>query len=98
AVAPKSNASYSAYLAASKEVRENGVLPVPLHLRNPSTKLRKKAGHGKGYKYPHAFPGAWVKQDYLPSELLGKHFYRPKEEGQEPKLISWWKGLKKKGS
>ena len=97
AVAPKSNASYSAYLAASKEVRENGVRPVPLHLRNPSTKLRKKAGHGKGYKYPHAFPGAWVEQDYLPSELLEKRFYRPKDQGREPALISWWKRLKNKG-
>jgi len=94
AVAPKSNASYSAYLAAAREIRENGVLPVPLHLRNPSTKLRKQAGHGKGYKYPHAFPGAWVKQDYLPSELVGKRFYRPKDQGEEPGLISWWKGLK----
>jgi putative ATPase len=97
AVAPKSNASYSAYLASSKEIKEQGRKPVPLHLRTPSTRLHKNWGYGKGYKYPHNFPGAWVEQDYLPEELLGRTFYKPKDEGEEPELLKWWRGLKIKG-
>jgi putative ATPase len=95
AVAPKSNASYSAYLAAAKEIREHGKQPVPLHLRNPSTRLHKKWGYGKGYKYPHNYPGAWVEQDYLPEALIGRVFYKPKDQGAEPGLLAWWKSLKK---
>jgi putative ATPase len=96
AVAPKSNASYSAYLTAAQEIKNQGKKPVPLHLRNPSTRLHKKWGYGKDYKYPHNFPGAWVEQDYLPDELLRRRFYRPKDQGAEPRLLSWWKSLKRR--
>jgi len=96
AVAPKSNATYSAYLTAAQEIKNRGKKPVPLHLRNPSTRLHKKWGYGKDYKYPHNFTGAWVEQDYLPDELLGRQFYRPKDQGAEPRLLGWWKSLKKR--
>ncbi|MBU1230881.1 MAG: replication-associated recombination protein A [Proteobacteria bacterium] len=91
ALAPKSNASYAGYLNALKEVRENGLLPVPLHLRNASTTLHKEWGYGRGYKYPHAFPQAWVEQEYLPHELAKRkvQFYFPKAEGAEPRLHHW---------
>ena len=96
ALAPKSNSTYAAYLAAQKEVRLNGPKPVPLHLRNASTALQKEWGYGKNYKYPHAYPGAWVEQDYLPQELLGRRFYQPKDQGLEPKLLTWLKSKKRK--
>ncbi len=96
ALAPKSNATYAALRAAQKEVRENGLQGVPLHLRNASTALQREWGYGRGYKYPHAFPGAWVEQDYLPPELVGRRFYVPKEEGEEPRLVSWIKTRLKK--
>ena len=96
ALAPKSNSTYAAYLAAQKEVRLNGPKPVPLHLRNASTALQKEWGYGKNYKYPHAYPGAWVEQDYLPQELLGRRFYQPKDQGMEPKLLTWLKNKKRK--
>ncbi|MDO9084442.1 MAG: replication-associated recombination protein A [Humidesulfovibrio sp.] len=91
ALAPKSNASYAGYLNALKEVRENGLQPVPLHLRNASTTLHKEWGYGRGYKYPHAFPQAWVEQEYLPHELAQRKakFYFPKNEGAEPRLHTW---------
>lgn len=88
ALAPKSNSSYAAYLAAKKEIMQSGVKPVPLHLRNPSTRLQREWGFGKGYKYPHAYPEAWVDQDYLPEELVGRQFYTAKDQGQEPRLAA----------
>ncbi|HWR05173.1 MAG TPA: replication-associated recombination protein A [Humidesulfovibrio sp.] len=91
ALAPKNNASYGAYLNALKEVRENGMQPVPLHLRNASTSLHKEWGYGRGYKYPHAFPGSWVDQEYLPHDLAkrGAQFYVPKNEGAEARMQTW---------
>lgn len=103
ALAPKSNSAYSAYLAAQKEIRKNGIKPVPLHLRNPASGLQRKWGFGKDYKYPHAYPGAWVEQEYLPEEVRGKQFYQPKDQGQEPRIFLWLKkklraSMKKRGS
>ncbi|MFW5730389.1 MAG: replication-associated recombination protein A, partial [Desulfonatronovibrionaceae bacterium] len=91
ALAPKSNSTYAAYLAAQKEVRLNGPSPVPLHLRNPSTSLHKEWGYGQGYKYPHAYPDSWIEQDYLPGNLRERHFYHPRSQGYEPKLLAWLK-------
>lgn len=96
ALAPKSNTTYAAYLSAKKEILQAGVKPVPLHLRNPSTKLQREWGFGKGYKYPHAYPEAWVEQDYLPEELLGRQFYTAKDQGQEPKLAARLARLRKR--
>jgi putative ATPase len=96
ALAPKSNSTYAAYLAAQKEVRMNGPRPVPLHLRNASTSLQKEWGYGQGYKYPHSFPGSWVAQEYLPKDLSERRFYQPKDQGQEPVLLSWLKKKDKK--
>jgi len=94
ALAPKSNSAYAAYLAAQKEVRQNGLKPVPLHLRNPNTSLHKKWGYGKGYKYPHIYPEAYVQQQYLPEGLQQRQFYTPKKQGQEAKLNLWLKQIK----
>ncbi|MBI5047758.1 MAG: replication-associated recombination protein A [Deltaproteobacteria bacterium] len=78
AAAPKSNASYLAYLEALEDVKKKGALPVPLHIRNAPTGLMKKLGYGKGYKYPHNFEGAKVEQDYLPDVLKGRKYYKKK--------------------
>jgi len=95
ALAPKSNSTYAAYLSAQKEIRHNGPKPVPLHLKNASTTLQKEWGYGQGYKYPHLYPGAWIEQEYLPSELAGRRFYEPKDQGQEPRLLAWLRKRKK---
>ncbi len=96
ALANKSNSSYSAYLAAQQELKRNGPKPVPLHIRNAVTKLHKEWGYGKGYKYPHNFPGAWAEQQYLPDEIVGKRFYQAKDQGMEPRLSAWWRSLWKR--
>ncbi len=96
AVARKSNSSYAAYLAAQKEIKMHGPHHVPLHLRNPSTRLHEEWGYGKGYKYPHSFPDGWVEQEYLPQELTGRTFYHPKDGGLESRITAWWRRLRKK--
>jgi putative ATPase len=95
ALTAKSNSAYAGYLAAQKEIRKNGLQAVPLHLRNPSTSLHKKWGYGQGYKYPHAYPEAWVEQQYLPDNLNNTSFYQPKEQGLEQKLSIWLRKLRK---
>jgi putative ATPase len=94
-LAPKSNATYAAYLAAQKEIRTHGPRPVPLHLRNASSALQREWGYGRNYKYPHAYPDAWVEQDYLPAEV-NLRFYEPKLQGQEPRLNAWLAKYRKK--
>ncbi len=99
ATAPKSNASYKAMLAASKDVKEKGALPVPLHLRNAPTALMKELGYGKGYRYAHNFPGHVVDQEHLPKELKGKKYYSPSDSGYEKTIkerIKEWEERKKK--
>ncbi|MFQ5902270.1 MAG: replication-associated recombination protein A [Candidatus Binatia bacterium] len=99
ATAPKSNASYKAMLAASKDVQERGALPVPLHLRNAPTPLMEKLGYGKGYRYAHNFPGHVVGQEHLPEELKGKRYYTPSDSGYEKMIKERMKGWeeRKKG-
>ena len=81
--APKSNASYTAYLEAKEDVLEKGALPVPLHLRNAPTSLMKDLGYGKDYKYPHNYKDAKAEQDYLPEVLKGKKYYTPPEKKKD---------------
>lgn len=88
ATAPKSNASYKAYLKAKADIDEHGVLPTPLHIRNAPTKLMEELKYGDGYKYPHEFDGHFAAGEvYLPEKLKGKTYYRPTDNGYE-KIIS----------
>jgi putative ATPase len=98
ATAPKSNASYKAMLAAVKDVREQGALPVPLHLRNAPTPLVENLGYGKGYQYAHDYPGHIVDQEHLPRELKGRRYYLPSDSGQEKRIkerMALWEQMKK---
>ncbi len=99
ATAPKSNAIYTAYASAQKDVKREGALPVPLHIRNAPTELMGKLGYGKEYRYAHHYSNAYVKQDYLPEKLLGRTYYRPSERGFEKIIkerLQKWKGESKK--
>ncbi len=78
ATAPKSNASYVALLAARKDAKERGNLPVPLHLRNAVTSLMKELDYGKDYRYAHDDPQGAKDQSHLPGEIEGRHYYQPK--------------------
>jgi putative ATPase len=81
ATAPKSN-SVGAYVAIRELLEKEGVGPVPIHLMDASRDA-KGFGHGKGYQYPHSFPGHFTPQQYLPTPLLGTHFYHPSDQGFE---------------
>jgi putative ATPase len=83
ATAPKSNASYKAMLAALKDVKQHGPLPVPLPLRNAPTKLMQGLGYGKGYQYAHDYEDAMTDQQHLPDALRERRYYLPSERGEE---------------
>ena len=85
ASAPKSNASYKAYLSALNDVKEKGALEVPLHIRNAPTSLMKDLGYGNGYKYPHDH-GGYAEQSYLPKELQGREYYKPTDFGFDKEI------------
>jgi putative ATPase len=89
ALAPKSNSTYAAYHNVTREIKNNGMKPVPLHLRNAVTKMQKQWGYGKDYQYPHNFPGAWIDQEYLPEDVQIRRYYQAKDQGDEPRLNSW---------
>ena len=86
ASAPKSNASYMAINKAIKDVEEKNIGSIPAHLRDNSYSGAKKLGHGVGYLYPHAYEGNFVKQQYLPDELIGTVYYEASENGYEKKI------------
>jgi putative ATPase len=86
ALAPKSNAVYRAYGAASADVEATRNDPVPIHLRNAPTRLMKEMGYGRGYRYAHDFEDGIVAQDNLPENLRGATYYQPTDRGFEREL------------
>jgi putative ATPase len=86
ALAPKSNAVYRAYSAASEDVAATRNDPVPLHLRNAPTRLMRDLGYGSGYRYAHDFAGGIVAQQNLPDNLRGRQYYEPTDRGFEREL------------
>lgn len=89
ASAPKSNASYMGIGQALHEIRQGGSVEVPVHLRDAHYKGAEKLGHGKGYLYPHDFPGNYVPQQYLPDALQNKRFYQPTSNGYEKTIRNY---------
>lgn len=96
ASAPKSNAAKRAIFDAISDVQNERVTPIPNHLRNAPTRLAKKLGHGKDYKYPHNFPGNYVEETYLPEGLQDKIYYRPTDNGYEKTIKERLNRLRKK--
>lgn len=86
ACAAKSNAAYMAYNQARKYIQEHGSASVPMHLRNAPTKLMKKLGHGKEYRYAHDEPNAYAAGEQYFPDGLGAKFYQPVERGLEIKI------------
>ena len=93
ATSQKSNSAYLAIDAALQAVEKTGNLPVPLHLRNAPTKLMKELGYSDGYKYAHDYPNHFVKQQFMPDELVGTHFWQAQGSPQEQKMAEWMKFL-----
>lgn len=83
AACPKSNSSYFAIKNAESDIQSGTSTSVPLHLRNAPTKLMKKEGYGKDYKYPHSFDEHFVKENYFPEGMKEKAYYKPGDFGKE---------------
>lgn len=94
ATSPKSNSAYLAIDEALAAVRATGNLPVPLPIRNAPTPLMKELGYHDGYLYPHEYPGNFVAQSYLPSELGSRRFWHaqhsPSEEKLYQRMLQYW--------
>jgi putative ATPase len=95
ATAPKSNALYDGFGKVRGAIKKSGYLPVPLHIRNAPTRLMKDLDYGKGYRYAHDYPGAYIPQEYLPEKLRGETYYAPTNRGYEKiikeRLEKWYK-------
>ena len=83
---PKSNASYLGIDKALHDVRTKKIKSVPNHLKDSHYKGAEELGHGIGYKYAHDYEGHYVKQQYLPDELVGTVYYEPTENGIEKRI------------
>jgi len=98
ATAPKSNAVYTAFKAATIAAKQNGSLLPPKHILNAPTKLMKDEGYNEGYRYDHDEPDAFSGQDYFPEKMGRKTFYDPPERGFEREIrkrLEWWSKLRK---
>ncbi len=91
ATSVKSNASYRAINEALAAVKQNGDLPVPLHLRNAPTKLMKSMDYGKDYKYAHSYENNFAELEFLPDKLKGIAFYDPGKNAKEEEIRKFLK-------
>ena len=92
--APKSNAAYLGIDKALSDVKNRRVKSVPTHLKDSSYSGAKELGHGKGYQYAHDYPNHYVKQQYLPDELVGTVYYEISEMGVEKRIKEHMRRLK----
>lgn len=95
ATAPKSNSVVMAIDEGMQEVAQSGDLRIPAHLQDAHYKGAAKLGHGEGYLYPHDFENNYVRQQYLPDELVGRKFYRPSDNGYESSIKEYFSKIKK---
>lgn len=97
ATAPKSNAVYTAFKAATRAAKEHGSLLPPKHILNAPTKLMREEDYGKGYLYDHDQPDAFSGQDYFPERMGRQTFYDPPDRGFERdirKRLDYWAKLR----
>ena len=83
----KSNASYLAIDKAISDVSTKDTGTIPMHIRNAPAEGMKEFGYGKGYKYPHDYPGHYVEQQYLPDKMVGTKYYIPDETITDKKIL-----------
>jgi len=86
ALAPKSNAVYTAYAAVQADIEATAAEPVPLHLRNAPTRLMKELSYGKDYQYAHDVEDRVADMQCLPASLAGHRYFHPTNEGREKLL------------
>jgi putative ATPase len=96
AVAPKSNALYTAYGAVQEDVEQTAAEAVPLHLRNAPTGLMKNLGYGKGYQYAHDLESKVAEMQCLPDNLKDRTYYHPTNEGVEKRIRERMEEIRRK--
>ena len=99
ATAPKSNAVYVAWKAATRAAKAHGSLPPPKHILNAPTSLMEDQGYGEGYQYDHDQPEGFSGQNYFPDGMKRETFYDPPERGFEreiKKRLAYWEVLRRK--
>ena len=94
ALSPKSNSAYVAMDKALSDLRQNGNLAIPRHLRDGHYVGSKELGNAQDYKYPHNYPGNWVKQDYLPEKIKYADYFIPNENGKYERALGMTKTKK----
>jgi putative ATPase len=97
ATAPKSNAAYKAFAAASRNAKSTGSLMPPKHILNAPTGLMKELGYGAGYQCDHDAEDGFSGQDYFPDDMRRQTYYRPTERGFErdvSKRLAYWQKLR----
>ncbi len=95
ALAPKSNAVIVGIDSALHDLNHTDIGEVPLHLRDAHhSGAVQGLGNGVDYKYPHDYPNAMVKQDYLPAQLKGTEYYKPTNRGREGRIREWLEKIK----
>ncbi|MBR4504192.1 MAG: replication-associated recombination protein A [Candidatus Methanomethylophilaceae archaeon] len=85
-LSPKSNSVLTAYMAARDDARKHDSDPIPMAIRAGYTSLQKELGYGADYQYPHAAEDKITTMQCMPDSLVGKHYYRPTEQGLEKAL------------
>ena len=93
ATAPKSNAAHDAIIAAMTDIEHGAMGSIPRHLQNVHA---DSAGTGKveKYKYPHSYPNRWVKQQYLPDDIVDAKYYEYGPNKLEQAARSYWELIK----
>ena len=98
AMAPKSNALYTAYGEVQQDVERTAAEPVPLHLRNAPTGLMKHLGYGQGYQYAHDLESKVADMQCLPDNLKDRKYYQPTSEGAEKRIRERLEEIRKRKS
>ena len=96
ALAPKSNALYTAYGAVQQDVERTAAESVPLHLRNAPTTLMKGLGYGEGYRYAHDVESKVADMQCLPDNLRNRTYYHPTNEGVEKRIRERMEEIKRR--
>ena len=94
ATSPKSNSAYLVIDAALDDVRKGKSGDFPRHLQNVHADTYTMERE-QGYLYPHNYPNHWVKQQYLPDELVGAHYYEYGPNKLEQAAKQYWDSIKK---
>jgi putative ATPase len=98
AIAPKSNALYTAYGEVQGDVERTAADSVPLHLRNAPTGLMKGLGYGQGYQYAHDLEDKVADMQCLPDNLRDRIYYQPTSEGVEKRIRERLEEIKRRRS